>query len=303
MRLYQFQFKTRQLMQKRRISRICERRRLQHCSKVKMVLGVIAGRGALPILLLNKAIETGTASFVALLDGFADAKDFHSAESSIFRIGEVKKIIDFFKQNNVTHIVFAGKVDRPKWSDLYVDSMGGTVLARILKNKFIGDDNVMKTIALFVEELGFSILSPLDILQGINNSSILTILKPSEEDLRDIELGLKVSKMIGEFDIGQAVVVENGYVLGVEAAEGTDGLIKRCGALKRNSDSCGVLIKTLKPQQSIKLDPPVVGITTIQNIAKSGLRGIAVEKSSVIILEIEKVINLANQLNIFISII
>jgi hypothetical protein len=268
-----------------------------------MILGVIAGRGDLPILLLNKAIETGTASFVALLDGFADSKDFYSAESSTFKIGEVKKIIDFFKQNNVTHIVFAGKVDRPKWSDLYVDSMGGTLLARILKNKFIGDDNVMKTIASFVEELGFSIISPLDILQGINNSSILTILKPSEEDLRDIELGLKVSKMIGEFDIGQAVVVENGYVLGVEAAEGTDNLIKRCGALKRNSDPCGVLIKTLKPQQSIKLDPPVVGIATIQNVAESGLKGIAVEKSSVIILEIEKVINLANQLNIFISII
>jgi DUF1009 family protein len=268
-----------------------------------MKLGIIAGRGALPILLSKQAYQANCTPFIALLEGFADKEDFDAFLSSNFKLGEVKKIVEFFAQNGVKDLVFAGKIDRPKWSSLYVDSLGGKLLARIFKNKLLGDDTAMQIVAGFVEELGFKILSPLEILKNYDMSNVLTTLQPSKLDLQDIEIGIKASKIIGGLDIGQAVIVERGLILGVEGVEGTDNLIQRCGSLKKHDKPSGVLVKTLKPQQSIKLDPPTIGTDTIINLAEAGFQGLSIEKNKVIILNPEQVVSLANQLNIFISVI
>ena len=104
--------------------------------------------------------------------------------------------------------------------------------------------------------------------------------------------------MLGELDIGQSVIVENGVILGVEGAEGTDALIKRCALYRKSGKKSGILVKCLKPTQDPRLDTPVIGINTLQELYNAGMNGIAI--SEVIIINPEEVLEEANRLGIFI---
>ena len=158
----------------------------------------------------------------------------------------------------------------------------------------------MSYIMKVVEGAGYSVLSP-----GVLVPKLLTPLgvlgskKPAERDYEDISLGKKVLESLGKFDVGQAVIVENFNVLGIEGAEGTDELILRCAKLKREKRR-GVLVKMKKICQSGKVDLPVIGIQTVENVYKSGFKGIALEATASLIVEIEKVVKLANKYKIVI---
>jgi hypothetical protein len=129
---------------------------------------------------------------------------------------------------------------------------------------------------------------------------VYTQITPSKQDLIDIELGKKVLKSLGSLDVGQAAVVSEGYVLGIEAAEGTDNLIKRCASLRKENKG-GVLIKMLKPNQDSRLDIPTIGPNTIQNLAIYGYSGIAIEQNGVIIVSKKEVAEIANKHKLFID--
>lgn len=262
-----------------------------------MSIGILAGEGSLPIILAANAKKQGKEVHVIVLDGFASCDDFSGHNSTQLKIGQVKKIIHFLQQNQVDKVVFAGKISRPKWSSLYVDSLGSKLLAKIAVNKVLGDDKLLNIIMRFVEEYNFQVISPLDLLDSQN---IATQAKPSKSDLEDIRLGLQVLEAISHFDIGQAVIVENGYVLGIEGAEGTDGLILRSKNLKHHESPSGILVKAFKPTQNSKLDIPTIGPTTIANAIEAGLKGIAIGRDKVIILETSKIEKLADQANIFV---
>jgi len=262
-----------------------------------MSIGILAGEGNLPHILALNAKKQGKEVSVIALDGFASDRDFQDYNSIQLKIGQVKKIIQFLQENNVKEVVFAGKVSRPKWSSLYVDSLGSKLLAKIAINKVLGDDKLLNIIMKFVEEYNFKVISPLDLLgpQDINTKA-----KPSKSDIEDIKLGLHVLEAISDFDIGQSVIVENGYVLGIEGAEGTDELILRTKNLKHHESPSGILVKAFKPTQNSKLDIPTIGPTTIQNAIKAGLKGIAVGRDKVIILEANKAQDLADRANMFV---
>jgi DUF1009 family protein len=207
--------------------------------------------------------------------------------------------LEFFQSAKVKNLVFAGKVDRPCWSDLRLDDMGRMLLFNILKNKLLGDDSLMNIIAEFVKSQGFAIIAPADLMKS-DEISMHTDSLPTQEDLLDIELGVRAAKLLGQVDIGQAVVVENGHILAVEGVEGTDALIARCSDFVIRAKPSAILVKVLKPIQSIKLDPPAVGPDTILNLARCGFKGLALEKGGVIIIDRQQVVRLANQFKIFI---
>ena len=155
----------------------------------------------------------------------------------------------------------------------------------------------------FFEEYGFTILSTGEIYQNMFKSQdILTEKLPSKQDKIDIELGIKIIKSLGELDVGQSVIVEDGYVLGIEAAEGTDNLISRSAALRKKKTG-SVLIKMPKQGQDMRIDSPTIGVETINNLAKHKYNGLAIAKNEVIILNSAEVIKIANQHKIFIFII
>ncbi len=124
-------------------------------------------------------------------------------------------------------------------------------------------------------------------------------IQPDARAEADIAQGINIARTLGELDIGQAVIVENGYALGVEAAEGTDALIERCGKLRREMHS-GVLVKVRKPKQEERVDRPAIGVQTVEKIHAAGLAGIAIEAGGGIILDKEKTIAKADALGIFV---
>ncbi|WP_341754088.1 LpxI family protein [Candidatus Tisiphia endosymbiont of Dioctria rufipes] len=266
--------------------------------KQKSIIGIIAGNGLLPISLANSFIKQGGQCYIAALEGEANPVLYKDFTHQFFKIGMVKPIIEYFRKYDVKNIIFAGGVNRPNLRSIKVDLMGSRLLARILRQKFLGDDKLLSIVTDFLEEKGFKVVSSYEILR--TNNDVMTIAVPSRIDNTDIELGIKLLDSIGCLDVGQSVIVDNGYIIGIEAAEGTDNLIERCSYLRKNSTG-GVLIKMMKKGQDTRIDIPTIGAKTISNLANYGYKGLAIQKDKVIILEIERTIGLANECGLFIK--
>ncbi|MBX9633910.1 MAG: UDP-2,3-diacylglucosamine diphosphatase LpxI, partial [Magnetospirillum sp.] len=166
--------------------------------------------------------------------------------------------------------------------------------------KALGDGGLLRAVARELEGEGFRIVGIDDVL-----SDCLAVagphgqVVPDDQAQADIQRGHQVAKGIGALDVGQAVIVQQGIVLGVEAIEGTDALIRRCGELRRDGPG-GVLVKVKKPGQDRRLDLPTIGTATVQEAARAGLRGIAVEAGGALVLGRDAVAAEADRLNIFV---
>ncbi|XVN40321.1 MAG: LpxI family protein [Rickettsia endosymbiont of Argas persicus] len=264
-------------------------------------LGIIAGKGALPSLVANNYRKQGGNCYIAAIEGETDTELIKCFEYQTFKIGMVGAAIKYFKEHNVKNIIFIGGVNRPNFKNLAVDATGSLLLFKIISQKILGDNNLLRIVAKFFESYGFKVISSSEIYQNQQcDSNIITDINPTNFDKKDIELGVKLLKHLSKFDVGQSVIVEDGYVLGIEAAEGTDNLIARCANLRKKSCG-GVLIKLPKIGQDDRLDLPTIGIDTIRNLVKYNYRGVAIQKNAVIIVEEEKTVKLANEHKIFIA--
>jgi hypothetical protein len=147
---------------------------------------------------------------------------------------------------------------------------------------------------------GFEIISPKDFLSNLfAPKGILTTRTPDDQDMRDIQRGIQALQVMGPVDIGQAVVVQQGIVLAIEAIEGSAAMIQRSGTLKRQGPG-GVLVKIAKKQQTSLVDLPTIGPDTIESVYQAGLQGIAIGADTTQIIHKEQVIRLANQYRLFI---
>jgi DUF1009 family protein len=148
--------------------------------------------------------------------------------------------------------------------------------------------------------VGFLVVGADDIL-GADDLMPLGLLgrhRPDDEAKADIEHGMRVAHALGAVDIGQAVIVQQGLVLGVEAAEGTDELLRRCAALRRDGPG-GVLVKMAKPGQERRADRPTIGPRTVALAAASGLRGIAAEAGMALVIDRAELVRVADQAGFF----
>jgi DUF1009 family protein len=243
---------------------------------------------------------------VAAISGVADPKDFGSLQIDFFNsfsVGAIGKVIEYFRKFGVKEIVFVGGLDRPDFKKLNLDGAGLVLMSKILASGALGDDALLSCVAKFFEKKGFKIISPNSIyLTNHESYRFQSSASPSYEDLKDIELGIKVCESLGSLDIGQSVVVKSGYVLGVEAAEGTDELLRRCAILRNNrycADSGGILVKLVKKTQDRRLDLPTIGPETILLLGQLKYLGVAFSSVDSILLDPEKVIDYADQFKIF----
>jgi DUF1009 family protein len=249
------------------------------------MLGIIAAQGALPIMVADN--NQSDQSIVACIKGLAYKEDYTQHIAKEFSVGKVSAILNFFEKHHVKKVVICGAITRPNLSDISVDTKGAILLTKILAAKFLGDDQLLRIVAQYIEDQGFEVVSP---IHYTNQIPIKTKLMPSKREKDDIEIGLNAAHKLGELDIGQAVVVDNGLVIGVEAIEGTDSLIKRC---KR-----GVLVKCLKPNQDPRLDTPVIGVETVRAVYEAGMCGIAVK--GVIVIDPQAVLEESDKLGIWV---
>lgn len=264
-------------------------------------LAIFAGRGQLPQILINDCLKKNRQFIVFLLNGEKYDIDYSQFNPTTVSYGEVEKFLRIINQNNIKQLIFIGAVNKPNFSSLKVDKTGAKLLAKIIANKILGDDAVLRTVVNFFEKQGLKILRIDEILDCIiSKPSIITKKQPSPSNLDDIEIGVKAIRHFSKFDVGQSVVVSQKQIIAVEALEGTDAMIERCKNFQTEFTQQAVLIKLKKTQQTAKADLPTIGVKTIEKCFESEITGIAIEVNHTLILDKEAVIKKADELGIFI---
>ena len=258
-------------------------------------LGIIAGSGALPAILVSSCERSGRPHYVLGLSGFADDAALPRAADSWVRLGEVGKAVDILKKAGVRDIVMAGAVRRPDFSNMKLDLKGMAFLARIA-GRALGDDGLLRAVITAIENEGFRVVGvdeiEADLLAPMGAFGKIT---PESADLLAIQQGFAEAKALGEADLGQSVVVRDGRVVDVEDENGTDALIERCA-----DHPGGILVKVKKPQQDRRADLPVIGVATVRNAKSSGFRGIAVEAGQVLLVDRTAIVAAADAAGLFV---
>ena len=263
-------------------------------------LGIIAGNGALPLCLISACEQSKRPYFVIALKGAMTPDSLRKDQPHAWvRLGAVGKALRLLKKHEVEEVVMIGGVKRPSFTGLFPDWRGLKLLFKVGR-KALGDDALLKILIAEIESEGMTVTGIDKILPHLLiKKGVYGRILPTPQDTSDIKRGIQVAKKLGEADVGQAVIVQQGLVLAVEGIEGTDALIVRSKALKRKGGR-GVLVKTVKPQQDRRADLPTIGPNTVQLAYESGLAGIAVGADSVLFSQAEQAIRLANQLGLFI---
>jgi hypothetical protein len=216
------------------------------------------------------------------------------------RLGAAAAGLDLLRANAVTELVLAGGVRRPSLSALLPDWRAAKFFARV-GYRALGDNGLLSAIVKELEHEGFRVVGADDVLSADNvlPEGPLGGYVPDEDARADIEHGIGVARALGALDIGQAVVVQQGLVLGVEAAEGTDELLRRCAGLRRDGPG-GVLVKMAKPGQERRADLPTIGPQTVTLTAAAGLGGIAAEAAMTLVIDRADLVRAADEAGLFV---
>lgn len=269
-------------------------------------LGIIAGGGELPAAIAESAIEAGRPVFIVALLGSADDNIARFRHEWV-GIGEVGKTLKLLRANDCADILLVGRVARPRFSDIKVDTKGLMLLPKVIAAARKGDDALLRTLVGAFDAEGFRTVGVEEAAPGlVAKEGLLGSVAVPAELADDIALAVKVVRRLGVLDVGQAAAVCDGLVLAVEAAEGTDAMIARVGTLPdaiRGTPQRrrGVLAKALKPSQDRKTDLPVIGVQTVRNVAAAGLAGIVVEAGRTLIMNRRAVIEAADASGLFVT--
>jgi DUF1009 family protein len=263
-------------------------------------LGILAGGGVLPRHIVDACRGSGRDVFVLAFEGHTLPQSTEGAEHAWVRLGAVGAAMNLLKAAGVEDLVMAGPIRRPSMAELRPDGTALKVLARA-GARALGDDGLLRAIIGELEREGFQVVGIDDVLQGIlAPAGPMGRHAPDDTALGDIRRGVDVLRQLGAVDVGQAVVVQEGIVLGVEAAEGTDRLIARCAELAREGPG-GVLVKLRKPGQEYRADLPTIGPETVRMARNFGLRGIVVEAGATLVLSAEATVRDADDAGLFIT--
>ena len=287
-----------------------------------MKLGLIAGNGRFPFLLLDAARAQGFSVVVAAIREETDpeidrraAEDDHNTVHWL-SLGELSRLIDTFQKEGVSRAVMAGQV---KHKQIFSSIRPDWRLAKLLLNlRTRNTDMLLGAVAKVLGDEGIELISSTQFLEPLlAQEGVLTVRAPSDEERKDIEYGLGVARAVAGFDIGQTVVVAAQACVAVEAMEGTDATIARAGALMRSLDdeastldhpgdkdpSPGTptlarqltVVKVAKPNQDMRFDVPVIGMRTIATMVRAGATCLSVEAGRTLLFDREALLSRANQ--------
>lgn len=263
-------------------------------------LGIIAGGGTLPRRLVESARARGREVFVLALEGEAEPETPIGVAHVWCRLGAAAKALRALRDNGVSEVCFAGGVRRPTLAAIRPDWRAAKFFAKV-GYRMLGDDGLFSAVAKELEIEGFRVVGAHDLLDDdtmIPDGALGSVV-PDTEATGDIARGIEIARALGALDIGQAVVVQQGLVLGVEAIEGTDALLRRCAGLRRDGAG-GVLVKVQKPGQETRIDRPTIGPETVRLAAEAGLQGIAAEAGASLLIDRDAVIRAADAAGLFV---
>ena len=262
-------------------------------------IGIIAGDGKLP-LYIGKSLLSKNYDVTFLSLNNKNNKSYTDYNIIDIDILSIKKIFKVLDTNKIKHIIFAGSIKRPGIKDLGFD-IPTFLLAKNLLLEKKGDNNLLISLKKYFETKGYIFFNWTKYCRELFSNEInLTKFKPSENSVLNLKKAKIIYKFYKKLDVGQSMIVQNQLVMGLEAIEGTDELLKRCEQYKRKGDK-GILFKFSKQNQSNLIDIPLIGLDTIKNLKKYNYDGVYLQKNKCLILDKKKVIDYANNNNLFIS--
>jgi UDP-2,3-diacylglucosamine hydrolase len=272
--------------------------------KITGPLGIIAGGGNLPCVVAEAAEARGLPLHIVGIRGEASSAIERFPHTWI-KWGQFGKLFAALNDNACRDLVIIGGVSRPDPSNIRLDLGALKNLPFLLSLGKGGDDHVLSNVVRFFEEKGYRVHGAGDVVpELLVGEGQLGAHAPSATDRTDIDLAFKVVDALGRLDVGQAAVVIKGYVVAVEAAEGTDAMLDRCAALRESGRTqgqgrVGVLVKAPKPGQEDRVDLPTIGPETINKAAAAALAGIAVAAGRVLMAERDATVETANRHGLF----
>lgn len=258
-------------------------------------IGIIAGGGQFPRLFIEAAHRAGRRVYVVAHRSETDEKVARAADEVCWvKLGQLGKIIKFFKNNRVPETVFLGTITKTQiFRDILPDLKGLTLWNKIDIRQ---DDAILRAVAASLEQEGISVLeSTLYLEHLLFPKGVLTRKKPSKSQQRDIVFGWRNARAIGGLDIGQCVVVRESAVMAVEAIEGTDAAIRRGGLLAKEQ---AVVVKLRKPNQDFRFDLPATGLGTIDTMREASCALLAVEAGQSLLFDRQEMIVAAEKAGI-----
>ncbi len=275
-----------------------------------MKLGLIAGNGRFPFLLLDAARAQGLAVVVAAIREETDPEiDRRAAEDDRITVywlslGELSRLIETFRKEGVSKAVMAGQV---KHKQIFSSIRPDWRLAKLLLNlRTRNTDMLLGAVAKVLGDEGIELISSTAFLEPLLAAEgVLTPRAPDDEEQKNIDYGLSVARAVAGFDIGQTVVVAAQACVAVEAMEGTDAAIERAGQLMKSFDDHAstlerrlTVVKIAKPNQDMRFDVPVIGEATIETMIRAGASCLSVEAGRTLIFDREALIQKAAEANI-----
>jgi DUF1009 family protein len=269
-------------------------------------LAIICGGGSFPGAVADAVARRGRRPVMFGLKGWADAAVIERYAHYWIPIGQAGRFFRLAKAENCREVLFIGTVLRPPITQLRLDWQTIKAMPGLVRAYRGGDDKLISGVAKIAESGGLRVVGIKDVAPEIFvPEGVLGRYQPSARDNADIARAFAVIAALGPFDVGQAAVVADNNVLGVEAAEGTDNLLARIAELRRlgrvtSPPGTGVLVKAPKPGQDRRFDLPSIGPRTIENIARAGLAGLAVAAGTTMIAEGEAVTAAADREKLFV---
>lgn len=273
-------------------------------------LGLIAGNGRFPFLLLEAARAHGLDVVVAAIKEETDPEieDRARADSGIrvywLSLGELSKLIDTFQKEGVSRAVMAGQV---KHKQIFSSIRPDWRLAKLLFSlRTKNTDMLLGAIAKVLGDEGIELVSSTSYLEPLlAPAGVLTARSPNETEQRDVEYGRTVALAIAGYDIGQTVVIASQACVAIEAMEGTDAAIERAGALMQTLDDEAstlerslTVVKVAKPKQDMRFDVPVIGIRTLETMRRAGATCLALEAGRTLLFDREELVRMADEAGI-----
>jgi hypothetical protein len=270
-------------------------------------VGLIAGGGVMPFAVADSLSARGINPVLFALRGACDPVRVERFRHHWISVGQIGRAVKLFRAENCRDLVFIGTLVRPALSEIRLDWATLLVIGRVWASFRGGDDHLLSGIGDILERDGFRMVGIRDVAPDLLMPlGCLTRAVPDNHALADIARGRDVLLALGRFDIGQAAVVIDGHVVGVEDIEGTDGLLARVARLRaegriRGPRARGVLVKAPKSGQDLRFDLPTMGPRTVEGAAAARLAGIAIVAGHTVVADPQAMIEAADAKGLFVT--
>jgi DUF1009 family protein len=270
-------------------------------------IGLIAAGGVMPFAVADSLVARGINPVLFALKGACDPVAVERFRHHWISVGQLGRAIRLFRAENCRDLVFIGTLVRPALSEIRLDWGTLRVIGRLWAAFRGGDDHLLSGIGRILEQDGFRMVGINDVAPDLlMPQGCLTRKAPDENAAADIAMGRDVLRALSPFDIGQAAVVIDGHVIGMEDIEGTDGLLARVARLRqegriRARTGRGVLVKAPKSGQDLRFDLPTIGPQTVEGARGAGLAGIAIVAGNTIVVEPQLMIDAADRAGLFVT--